>query len=48
MKEFNPESSAHFKEQIKPMDKASVAVLALKPVTFRYRQEIDPDVPTRW
>jgi hypothetical protein len=31
------------KEQIKPMDKASDAILALKPVTFRYKQEFDPD-----
>ena len=36
-------SSARFKEAIKPMDKASEALLALKPVTFRYRQELDPD-----
>jgi uncharacterized coiled-coil protein SlyX len=36
-------SSARFKEQIKPMDKASEAILALKPVTFRYKQDIDPD-----
>ena len=35
-------SSARFKSDIKPMDKASEAVLALKPVTFRYKQEIDP------
>jgi hypothetical protein len=28
-------SSARFKEAIKPMDKASEAILALKPVTFR-------------
>src|SRR5438046_8120070 len=25
------------------MDKASEAILALKPVTFRYRQELDPE-----
>ena len=25
------------------MDKASEAILALKPVTFRYKQEVDPD-----
>jgi len=25
------------------MDKASEAVLALKPVTFRYKKELDPD-----
>jgi uncharacterized coiled-coil protein SlyX len=36
-------SSARFKEAIKPMDKASEAILALQPVTFRYREEIDPD-----
>jgi hypothetical protein len=36
-------SSARFKEAIKPMDKVSEAILALKPVTFRYKEEIDPD-----
>ena len=36
-------SSARFKEQIKPMDKASESVLALKPVTFHYKKELDPD-----
>jgi hypothetical protein len=36
-------SSARFKEAIKPMDKASDAILALKPVTFRYKKELDPD-----
>src|SRR4030095_451688 len=35
-------SSKRFKEEIKPMDKASEAVLALKPVTFRYKKQIDP------
>jgi hypothetical protein len=35
-------SSAQFKEAIKPMGKASEAILALKPVTFRYKQELDP------
>jgi hypothetical protein len=35
-------SSQRFKAEIKPMDKASEAVLALKPVTFRYEKEIDP------
>ena len=34
-------SSARFKEEIKPMDKASEAILALKPVTFRYKHELD-------
>jgi hypothetical protein len=37
------QSSARFKEAIKPMDKASEGILALKPVTFRYKQELDPD-----
>ena len=36
-------SSARFKDQIKPMDKASEAILALQPVTFRYKHELDPD-----
>jgi len=35
-------SSKRFKENIKPMDKVSEALLALKPVTFRYKKEIDP------
>jgi hypothetical protein len=35
-------SSARFKNEIKPMDKASEAILALKPVTFRYKRAIDP------
>jgi Chaperone of endosialidase len=34
-------SSRRFKEGIKPMDKASESILALKPVTFRYKKEID-------
>jgi len=35
-------SSARFKHEIKPMDKASEVLLALKPVTFRYKKGIDP------
>jgi hypothetical protein len=35
-------SSARFKDEIKPMGKASEALFALKPVTFRYKKEIDP------
>jgi hypothetical protein len=35
-------SSARFKEDIKPMGKASEAILALKPVSFHYKKEIDP------
>src|SRR5437899_953524 len=34
-------SSQRFKEAIKPMDEASEALFALKPVTFRYKKEID-------
>jgi uncharacterized coiled-coil protein SlyX len=36
-------SSARFKQQIQPMDKASEAILALEPVTFRYKAELDPN-----
>jgi len=35
-------ASTRFSDEIKPMDKASEAILTLKPVTFRYKQEIDP------
>jgi uncharacterized coiled-coil protein SlyX len=35
-------SSARFKEAIKPMEKASEAIFSLKPVTFRYKKELDP------
>ena len=35
-------SSARYKEAIKSMDKASEAILALEPVTFRYKHELDP------
>jgi len=34
-------SSARFKDEIKPMDKSSEAIFALKPVSFRYKKEID-------
>ena len=36
-------SSQRFKEEVKPMDKMSEALLALRPVTFRYKQEVDPE-----
>ena len=36
-------SSARFKQDIKPMDRASEAILALKPVTFHYKKELDPE-----
>jgi len=35
-------SSARFKEDIKPMDQRSDAILALKPVSFHYTKDIDP------
>ena len=36
-------SSERFKDAIKPMENASEAILALKPITFRYKKELDPD-----
>src|SRR5205807_7927614 len=36
-------SSARVKEGIKPMEEASEAILELKPVTFRYKHELDPE-----
>ena len=36
-------SSAQFKDQIKPMDKTSEAIFALKPVTFLYKKQFDSD-----
>jgi hypothetical protein len=36
-------SSQRFKTAIKPMEQASEAILALKPVTFRYKHELDPE-----
>jgi len=32
-------SSERFKDQIKPIDKASETILALKPVTFHYKSD---------
>jgi hypothetical protein len=34
-------SSVRFKDNIKPMDNASESILALKPVTFRCKKELD-------
>ena len=36
-------SSARYKEKIQPMKDASEAILSLKPVTFRYKKELDPE-----
>jgi Chaperone of endosialidase len=35
-------SSQRFKAEIKPMDKRSEAIFALKPVTFHYKRDLDP------
>ena len=36
-------SSKRFKDNIQPMNTASDSLFSLKPVTFRYKQHIDPD-----
>jgi hypothetical protein len=36
-------SSERFKEAIQPMDEASEAIFALKPMRFRYKHELDPN-----
>jgi trimeric autotransporter adhesin len=36
-------STRRVKDDIKPMDKASEVILALKPVTFRFKKEIEPN-----
>jgi trimeric autotransporter adhesin len=36
-------SSRRFKEGIEPIDHASDALFALRPVTFHYKKEIDPE-----
>ncbi len=35
-------SSSRFKDNIKPMERVSEVLFALKPVTFHYKKEIDP------
>jgi hypothetical protein len=35
-------SSARYKDNIQPMDRASEAILALQPVTFHYKKDLDP------
>ena len=40
-------SSRRFKREIKPMDKASEAVLTLRPVTFHYKSDVNPDLVVR-
>jgi hypothetical protein len=41
-------SSKRFKDEIKPMADASEAILALKPVSFRYKSDLDPKRITRF
>jgi len=41
-------SSERFKEEIKPMDNASEAILEVEPVTFHYKKEIDPDAVSQF
>ncbi|MBA3651906.1 MAG: tail fiber domain-containing protein [Chthoniobacterales bacterium] len=36
-------SSSRFKHDIQPMGPASNSILALQPVTYRYKEELDPD-----
>src|SRR5205814_765364 len=36
-------SAERFKDAIKPMDEASEVILGLKPVTFHYKKELDPE-----
>jgi trimeric autotransporter adhesin len=38
-------SSARFKDEIKPIDQASEAIHRLRPVSFRYKSEIEPTRP---
>ena len=40
-------SSRRFKDEIKPMDKTSEVIYRLKPVSFRYKPEIEPMRPLR-
>jgi hypothetical protein len=35
-------SSRRFKEEVKPMERRRETLFALRPVTFRYKKEIDP------
>ena len=35
-------SSSRYKEAIRPMNKASEAILSLQPVTFHYKRDLDP------
>jgi hypothetical protein len=41
-------SSRRYKHDIKPMDKASEVLFVLKPVTFRYNKDLDPNERPQW
>jgi hypothetical protein len=41
-------SSRRYKEDITPMNNTSEALFALKPVTFRYKKELDPQGIQQW
>ena len=41
-------SSQRFKEEIKAMDQTSEVLYDLRPVTFRYKKEIDPDAKSQF
>ena len=41
-------SSRRFKEAIEPMDQTSETLFALKPVRFRYKKEIDPNMRSQF
>ena len=41
-------SSRRYKQDIKPMDKASEVLFVLKPVTFRYNKDLDPNERPQW
>src|SRR5262249_3705733 len=41
-------SSVRYKEAINPMNKASESILRLRPITFRYKKEFDPDGVTQF
>jgi hypothetical protein len=40
---WSPYSSARFKQDIQTMGEASRSILSLRPVTFRYNENLDPD-----
>jgi hypothetical protein len=41
-------SSERFKEEIKPMDNASEAILEVEPVTFHYKKDLDPNAVSQF